>query len=147
MTCTSYCEKIEKVFDTMIRLAPEVLPENSRGVNNYIAAAWSEVMMLVQSIEREQGTEELRSRFESHVAAEEEKLRRNFEGVKYRIDTPDTFRVVAGKGRVERVIEAVCTTVLGSILTQPHLDPFPNVVPRFEARFGKGRSRSKPRPF
>ena len=111
MTCTTYCEKIEEIFDAMIRLAYEVLPENRREVNRYIARVWREVTVFVQSIEREGGTEELRSKFESHVATEEAKLKRNLEDIKYDIDSYDTVQLIAGDGRAEMVIRAVCVPV------------------------------------
>ena len=106
MTCTTYCVKIEEIFDAMIRLAYEVLPENRRLVNFYVGATWHLVTVFAQSIKREKGTDELRSKFESHVAAEEARLLRNFEDLNYRIDDSDTLRVIAGEGRIEMVIES-----------------------------------------
>ena len=43
MTCTTYCVKIEEIFDAMIRLAYEVLPENRRGVNMRISTTESTI--------------------------------------------------------------------------------------------------------
>ena len=118
MTCTSYCVKIEEIFDAMIRLAYEVLPENRRLVHGYTATAWHFVTVFVQSIKREKGTEDLRTKFESHVAAEEARLQRNFEDLKYRIDDSDTLRVIAGEGRIEMVIDTDCDIISCVILTQ-----------------------------
>ena len=103
MTCTSYCEKIEEIFDAMINLADEVLPENRKEVNEYISCVWSRVMIWVGSIKRDKGTEELRNKFESHVAAEEARLHRNLEDIMYDIDTYDTVKLIAGNGRPEMV--------------------------------------------
>ena len=108
MTCTAYCEKIEEIFDAMIRLAHQVLPENRKEVNSYIGTVWMTVTVFAQSIKREEGTEDLRSRFEPHVTAEEERLRRNFEDIKYDIDSWDTARLIAGEGRVETVTSCLC---------------------------------------
>jgi len=105
MTCTTYCEKIEEIFDAMIRLAYEVLPENRKEVNTYIARVWTHVTVFVQSIKREKGTDELRSKFESHVATDEARLQRNLEDIKYDIDSYDTIQLIAGEGRAEMVIE------------------------------------------
>ena len=81
-----YCVKIEEIFDAMSQLAHQVLPENRRIVNGYVEAAWRRVGPFARSIEKdEEGTPELRSRFEPYVAAEETRLRRNFEAVKYQI--------------------------------------------------------------
>ena len=104
MTCTSYCEKIEEMFDAIIRLADEVLPENRKEVNDYISCVWSYVTVWVRSIKREKGTEELRTKFEFHVTAEEARLHRNLEDIMYDIDGYDTVKLVAGNGRPETVI-------------------------------------------
>lgn len=111
MTCTTYCVQIEEIFDAMIRLAYEVLPENRDAVGTYIHTVWQLVTVFVQSFQRGKGSEGLRSKFESYVTAEENRLRRNFEEIKYRIEDPYTVRVIAGEGRVEMVIIAVCDPV------------------------------------
>ena len=112
MTCTTYCEKIEEIFDAMIRLAYEALPENRKEVNRYIASVWTPVTVFVQSIKREKGPEELKSKFESYVTAEEARLQRNLEDIKYDIDSYDTIQLIAGDGRTEMVIEALCAPFL-----------------------------------
>jgi hypothetical protein len=117
MACTTYCVKIEEILDAMIHLAHEVLPENQPSVEEYIHLVWGWVTVFVQSLKREKGTEGLMSKFESHVAAEEARLQRNLEDIKYQIDGSDTFRVIAGGGRVEMVIQAVRDTVYCAILT------------------------------
>ena len=108
MTCTTYCKRIEEIFDAMIRLAYKVLPENRKEVNSYIGTVWTTVTVFVQSIKREEGTEDLRSKFKSHVAAEEARLRENLEDIKYDIDSWDTVRLIAGDGRVETVTGCLC---------------------------------------
>ena len=115
MTCTTYCEKIEEIFDAMIRLAGEALPENRTEVNKYIARVWTQGTVFVQSIKREKGTEELRSKFEPYVTAEEARLQRNLEDIKYDIDTYDTVLLIAGEGRAEMVINAVYFSVPSAI--------------------------------
>jgi len=104
MTCTSYCEKIEELFDAIIQIADQVLPENRKEVNEYISYVWNRVTVWVGSIKRETGTEELRNRFESHVTAEEARLHRNFGDIMYDIDSYDTVKLIAGNGRPEMVI-------------------------------------------
>jgi len=103
MTCTSYCEQIEEVFDAMIRLSDEVLPENRKEVNEYIGKAWDEVIIFIRAIKRERGTEDLTEKFRSHVAAEEERLQKNFEDFKYDIDSHDSVSLISGHGRIETV--------------------------------------------
>lgn len=105
MTCISYCEKIEEIFDAMIRLAGEVLPENRKEVNEYISHVWKRVTVFVRSIKREEekDAEELRPKFESYVAAEEARLHRNLEDIMYDIDGYDTVKLIAGNSRPETV--------------------------------------------
>ena len=103
MTCTSYCEKIEEIFDAMIRLSDEVLPENRKEVNQYIGFAWAEVITFVRSIKWEKGTEDIRAKFQPHVDAEEARLQKNLEDIKYDIDGVDVVPLVSGPGRIEMV--------------------------------------------
>jgi hypothetical protein len=149
MTCTMYCVKIEEIFDAMIHLSYEVLPENQRNVNNYIQSAWDHVAPFARSIEKdEEGTDELRSQFESYVAAEEARLQRNFEAIKYRIDGSDAVRLVSEDRRLETVIEAVlCCRFLHDADTNSYLGPFPNVLSCFEESSRKDQPRSKTCPF
>lgn len=108
MTCTAYCVKIEEIFDAMIRLSYKVLPENQPVINNYVDGAWKLVTKFIQSIGREEGTEELRSKFESYVAAEESRLEQSFKDINYLIDSPNVVQVISGKGRLETVINNSC---------------------------------------
>ena len=103
MTCTSYCEKIEEIFDAMIRLSDEVLPENRKGVNEYITGVWREVNIFARSINRNWGTDDLRAKFQSHVAAEEARLQKNLEDIKYDIDDYNSVHLISGRGRIETV--------------------------------------------
>ena len=109
--------KIEEVFDAMIRLSSEVLPENRRFVWYYIHKAWKTITVFVQSFKREEGLEELGTKFEPYVTAEEARIQRNLEDVKYRIDGSDTFQVIAGEGRIEMVVEGACYAFSPTILT------------------------------
>jgi len=103
MTCTRYCEQIEEIFDTMIRLSDEVLPENRKEVNEYIGMAWEEVIIFARSIKWEKGSEELAGGFQSHVATEEARLQKNFEDFKYDLDSYDSVSLISGHGRIEAV--------------------------------------------
>jgi hypothetical protein len=118
MTCTAYCAKIEEMFDAMIHLSDEVLPENRQALYTYVNTVWSQVTPFVRSFKGEGGTEELRSKFESYVAAEESRLRRNFEDINYRIDGPDTVQLVSGEGRLETVIKTALAAVVRALLTR-----------------------------
>ena len=118
MTCISYCERIEEIFDAMIRLAGEVLPENRKEVNEYISHVWKRVTVFVRSIKREQekDAEELRPKFESYVIAEEARLHRNLEDIMYDIDSYDTVRLIAGNNRPETVTSQTSFLYFGTLM-------------------------------
>jgi hypothetical protein len=109
MTCTSYCEKIEEILDAMIRLSDEVLPENRKNVNKYIGSVWDEATIFARSIKWNRGTDDLKAKFKSHVAAEEARLQKNLEDIKYNIDDYDSVRLISGRGRIETVC-SLCLT-------------------------------------
>jgi len=87
----------------MIRLSDEVLPENRKEVNEYIGETWEEVTIFVRSFKWEKGTEDLRAKFQSHVNAEEVRLQKNLDDIKYDIDSYDVVRLISGHGRIETV--------------------------------------------
>jgi len=87
----------------MIRLSDKVLPENRKEVNEYISNAWREVIIFVRSIKWERGTEDIKEKFRPHVAAEEERLQKNFEDFKYDIDSYDVVSLISGHERIETV--------------------------------------------
>ena len=121
MTCTSYCEKIEEIFDAIINLADEVLPENRMEVNEYISFVWRSVTVWVRSIKREKGTEELRNKFESHVTAEEARLHRNLEDIMYDIDSYDTVKLIAGNRRPETVTSQTLLICFNMLISEQFL--------------------------
>jgi len=125
MTCTSYCEKIEEIFDAMIRIADNVLPENRKEVNAYIYHVWKRVTVFVRSIkrEKERDTEELRAKFESYVVAEEARLHRNLEDIRYDIDSYDTVTLVAGNARPEAVIFQTSSRCVNTLTSNQFLFP------------------------
>lgn len=144
MACTMYCEKIEEIFDAMIRLAKEVLPGNRRAVNSYINSVWEPVTVFVQSIEKERG---LNPKFESYIFNEEERLRKNFEDLNYRIDGSDIIQVISGDRRLETVTPALRRSSFHDPDTNPLPDTFSDVLPRFKERFGKDQYCSESGSF
>ena len=86
----------------MIQLSVEVLPENRKEVNEYIWYVWMEVTAFTRSIKWEEGTDELRAKFQSHVGMEEERLQKTFEDINYDIDGYDSVRLIS-HGRIETV--------------------------------------------
>jgi hypothetical protein len=118
MICTTYCVKIEEIFDAMIRLSYATLPENRQAISDHINRVWRRVTVLALSIKREQGTKRLRSRFESYPTTEEEGIRESFEELKYQIDGSDTVQLICGESRPETVTKAICAVIPCTILTR-----------------------------
>ena len=87
----------------MTRLSDEVLPENRHQVNEYIGDVWEGVTVFVRSFRWEKGTEDLKTKFRSYVDAEETRLQKNLEDIKYVIDSDDAVRLISGHGRIETV--------------------------------------------
>jgi len=106
----------------MIRLSEEVLPENRKDVNGYIGDVWEQVMIYVRSFKWRKSTEDLKAKFKSHVAAEEARLQKNLEDIKYDIDSYDVVRLISGNGRIETVW-LLSTSGLHSTYSQQTLFP------------------------
>lgn len=87
----------------MIRLSEVVLPENRTVVNEYIDGVWHETITFVRSFKWQKGTEELGTRFQSYTTAEEARLQKNLEDIKYGIDSHEVVRLISGHGRIETV--------------------------------------------
>ena len=131
MTCTSYCEKIEEIFDAMIRLADEVLPENRKELIEYLSSVWGPVMVWVgstgsgwvRSTKSGWVIQELRGKFNSYVIAEEAKLHRDLEGIKYDISCLDTVRLIARNTRPETVIVQTLSLRFNVLISEQFLFP------------------------
>ena len=87
-------------------------------VNEYIGDAWEAVTVLTRSFKWEKGTDELRARFQSHIDAEETRLRKNLDDIKYGIDSYDVVRLISGNGRTETVWFLPFCTSAGLTLEQ-----------------------------
>lgn len=117
----------------MIRLSDEVLPENRTVVNEYIDEVWQEAIRFVRSFKWEKGTEDLGAKFQSHTTAEEARLQKNLEDIKYAIDSHEVVRLISGHGRIETVWLNTHTTNYKS--TDSRTDPVPDVIPCPQERF------------
>jgi len=126
----------------MIRLSEEVLPENRKDVNGYIADVWEQVMIYVRSFKWRKSTEDLKAKFKSHIAAEEARLQKNLEDIKYDIDSYDVVRLISGNGRVETV-----WLLLASGLDPTHspTDSFPYVISCPQERLAEDQPCSQAR--
>ena len=103
MTATEYCKKIDKILAAMFHLLDKVKPMNRPILEEYLCDIWQVVVWFTQSIDRNSGTDFLRSKFESWVTSEEGRLRKNLEDLRYHVDTLDTVKLITGPGRIEMV--------------------------------------------
>lgn len=103
MTATDYCNKIDQIISAMFHLRDKVQPANRHNVDEYLLSIWDSVMTLTHSVQKYDGPEGPKARFESYVKAEEERLRRNLEDIRYQIDDFATVSLVTGPGRSEIV--------------------------------------------
>lgn len=87
----------------MFHLLEQVKPMNRRIVDQYLVKAWNLVMGITISIQKQRVTDALKTRFEPWITAEEERLKKNLEEIRYDIDAYDTVRLVTGPGRIEMV--------------------------------------------
>lgn len=123
MTCTSYCEKIDEIFDAMIRLTDEVLPENRKELIDYLSYVWGASMVWVGSIKRRQAIQEIGDKFESYVIAEEERLHRDLEEIKYDIGSVETVMLIARNSRPETVIVQTLSLCFNILISGQFLFP------------------------
>lgn len=138
MTSTSYCKKIEEIFDAMIRLADEVLPENRKEVTEYVWYAWREATIFTRSIKWEESADEHRAKFQSLVDAEEERLRENFEDIKYYVDSYDSVHLIS-HGRTE----TVCSLAPYPCSTKSRTDTVPDAIYSPPERSAEDQPRSR----
>lgn len=96
---------IKKILDEMFFILPWLCPENRASAREYLSEIWIIVMSLVTSFEgRHQYSVFLQEKFGGYIAKEEERIKRNLEQVKYRIDDVETLYMIAGFGRLEKVV-------------------------------------------
>ena len=103
ITISDYCRKIDRVISTMFHLRGQVKPANRAAVDQYLLTIWESVMTFTHSFQKHGGSDSLRAKFKPYVAAEEDRLRRNMEEIRYVIDDQDTVALITGPGRIEMV--------------------------------------------
>ena len=108
MSCTYYIVKITNCFAEMFALEPHVRAENHTFVAEYLMNVWRPVTTLSASMSTFAVEDELWSRFESYVLAEEKRLDDALKDVHYYIDAVETLYLITGPGRIEQVSQSVC---------------------------------------
>ncbi|KAI0656683.1 hypothetical protein C8Q70DRAFT_329984 [Cubamyces menziesii] len=117
MSCTYYIVKITNCFAEIFALEPHVRAENHTFVAEYLMNVWRPVTTLSASMSTFAVEDELWSRFESYVLAEEKRLDDALKDVHYYIDAVETLYLITGPGRIEQFIFPLLY-----LLVRRHLD-------------------------
>ncbi|KAF9807161.1 hypothetical protein IEO21_08361 [Rhodonia placenta] len=88
ISATIYRDKIHEIFEKMFAMRPHLHEANVLMVDSYLSAIWTDLL----------------ERFQSYIDAEEERLRKNLEGIKYHIDDSTSLALVTGPGRIEKYL-------------------------------------------
>ena len=72
-------------------------------VDKYLDEMWLPLMLSVMGLQPLPLNEKMQRRFKEYVDAEEQRLKRNLETVRYRIDDLTTLSIVTGPGQIEKV--------------------------------------------
>ena len=91
----------------MFALKPCIHPENRPMVDKYLEEMWLSLVLAVMGLQPLILSEQIQRRFKEYVDVEEQRLKRNLETVRYRIDDLTTLSVVTGPGQIEKV----CSTL------------------------------------
>ena len=100
---SDYAAKIDILLAKMFSLKRQALPTNRNGIEQYLCTVWTRVSTLTAAFRRVEVDEALLRKFEDYTEAEEDRLLRNLETVKYDIDARDTLELIRGPGRIEKV--------------------------------------------
>ena len=115
MTMTKYRDMIVNICAKMFAIRPHIHPANRHAVDKYLQTVWQKITTLTLFFVNTNQPDSLQERFKSYVEAEEKRLREGLETVRYDIDAMDTLLLVAGPGRIEKVL-AVWFSVHGDTL-------------------------------
>ncbi|KAF8486675.1 hypothetical protein JB92DRAFT_3101334 [Gautieria morchelliformis] len=107
-----YGEKIRVIVGKMFAVLPTVRMENRNAVNDYFEKNYMVVFTIINSIDNSPSSDALRSRFQSYVDSEEERLRVNLHEIGYDIDDMETLALVTGPGRIEKFVLPVLYLLL-----------------------------------
>lgn len=100
-SAAEYCEKIDDIYAKMFYLVDKVKPMNRRIVDEYLVNVWQVTMAVTFSMRKDRASDALKARFQHWVTAEEDRLKKNLEEIRYDIDSTDTVRLITGPGRIE----------------------------------------------
>ncbi|EED85032.1 predicted protein [Postia placenta Mad-698-R] len=104
ISATIYRDKIHEIFEKMFTMRPHLHEANVLMVDSYLSAIWTDICGLTTSLEPFYATPQLLERFQSYIDAEEERVKKNLEAIKYHIDDSTSLALVTGPGRIEKYL-------------------------------------------
>ncbi|KAI0266959.1 hypothetical protein BC834DRAFT_842690 [Gloeopeniophorella convolvens] len=100
-----YATKIEDLFSKMEGLRAEVLLPNRQAFDEYFHWVWMNVHTLTAAVTPLQASVADRDKFAQYISAEEDRIKRNLEGISYVIDGVETVALIAETpGRIEKTV-------------------------------------------
>ncbi|GBE85444.1 hypothetical protein SCP_0706310 [Sparassis crispa] len=99
-----YVDRINELLGKMFAIKGDIHAANGPYVDQYLDTVWIGVTRLTYSIRPMQSSDDIQARFKSHMDAEEERIRRNLEAIRYDIDDVETLPLITGPGRIEKNI-------------------------------------------
>ncbi|KZT73469.1 hypothetical protein DAEQUDRAFT_414712 [Daedalea quercina L-15889] len=103
-TATVYKEKIWQLMERMFALKPWIHHENRQMVDRYLDSIWLQVMSILMPLRSLELHEKTRRQFKAYVDEEEQRLERNLDIIRYRVDDLTTLAIVTGPGRIEKYL-------------------------------------------
>jgi hypothetical protein len=94
---------INEMLNEMLSLVPLLLPENKHDARKYLESSWEKIVTVTASLESKWSSEFLEKMFKDYIQDEADRIRRNLEDVKYKIDEVDTLYLVTGPDCIEKV--------------------------------------------
>ena len=96
-------ERVLEILSEMFSIYPALHPQNQKWAARYIRDIYPRCIELANSLEPWGDFPNLVEKFQEFDDAENERLRKNLEDIKYDIDDLDTLLLIAGPGRAEKV--------------------------------------------
>ncbi|EED77713.1 predicted protein [Postia placenta Mad-698-R] len=88
ISATIYRDKIHEIFEKMFAIRPHLHEANVLMIDSYLSEIWAKLL----------------ERFQSYIDAEEERLKKNLEAIKYHVDDSTSLALVTGPGRIEKYL-------------------------------------------
>ncbi|KAH9917244.1 uncharacterized protein B0H18DRAFT_40293 [Fomitopsis serialis] len=103
-SATIYKEKIHQILDSMFALKPWIHHQNRQMAERYLGEIWQQVMFVIMPLQPIELHDKVQHRFEAYAASEEQRIERNLETIRYRVDDLATLSIITGPGRIEKYL-------------------------------------------